>query len=133
MSTAGSTLEHEVAVLVEDWELLKNELPHTRTGSTSRNRIGTVLRFIGLPYEHESDITVRRGGPSDRWIHFTFQADPETVRSIGGAPRFCSLANGTYHVFCLWEDARPDRIYETPAIRNLSQGRGKCGHRNLSE
>lgn len=122
MSSAASTFENDVEEVVRDWDLLKGERAHTRTGPASRNRIGTILRFIGLPYEHESDITVQREGPGDRWIHFIFQADPETVRPIRGAPRFCSQANGTYHVFCLWEDARPDRIYETPAIRNLSQG-----------
>ena len=123
MSTAGSTFEQEVAVVVEDWELLRNERAHTRTGPASRNRIGTILRFIGLPYDHESEINVRRGGrPGNRWIHFTFQADPQFVSSIRGAPRFCSQANGTYHVFCLWEDARPDRICRNRTIQSLAQG-----------
>ncbi len=123
MSTADSTFEQEVAAVIEEWELLKNERAHTRTGPASRSRIGTILRFIGLPYDHDSEINVRREGrPGNRWIHFTFQADPQFVRSVRGAPRFCSQSNGTYHVFCLWEDARPDRICRNRTIQSLAQG-----------
>lgn len=123
MHATDSIFEQEVADVVEDWELLKNERAHTRTGPASRNRIGTILRFIGLPYDHESEIAVQREGrPTNRWVHFTFQADPQAVSSIRGAPRFCSQANGTYHVFCLWEDARPDRIRRNRIIQSLAEG-----------
>ena len=123
MSSPASIYEQEVDNVVRDWGLVKEERAHTRNGPASKNRIGAILRFIGLPYDHESEITVRREGrPGSRWVHFTFQTDPQNVTSIKGAPQFGSQANGTYHIFCLWEDARPRRITEIPAIRNLTQG-----------
>ena len=30
-------------------------------------------------------------------------------------------ANGTYHIFCFWEDARPDRITRNPSIDNVAR------------
>ena len=122
MTITAPTYEQEVEDVVRDWELLKGERARTRAGPSSRSRIGTILRFMGLPYGNEKEITSHREGPSSRWVHFTFQADPQIVGSIKGAPQFGSLANGTYHIFCLWEDARPDRIYGNRAIRNLAQG-----------
>ena len=123
MSSPASIYEQEVDNVVRDWGLVKEERAHTRNGPASKNRIGAILRFIGLPYDHESEITVRREGrPGSRWVHFTFQTDPQNVTSIKGAPQFGSQANGTFHIFCLWEDARPRRIAEIPAIRNLTQG-----------
>ena len=116
-----STYDHEIENVVRDWELLKDERDHVRTGPASRSRIGTILRFLGLPYGHEREITVHREGPSSRWVNFTFQADPQIVGSIKGAPRFGSQANGTYHIFCLW-DARPDRIHGNRTIHSLAQG-----------
>ena len=123
MSDIAATHEQEIDDVGRNWKLLKNERPHTRTGSASKNRIGTILRFIGLPFDHESEITVRREGrPGNRWVHFTFQADPQIVNSIEGAPHFGSQANGTFHIFCLWEDARPDRICRNRTIKSLAQG-----------
>ena len=116
------TYEQEVENVVRDWALLKDERERVRTGPASRSRIGTILRFIGLPFGDEREITVHRERRAEGWAHFTFQADPEIVNSIKGAPQFGSLANGTYHIFCLWEDARPDRIYGNRTIRNLAQG-----------
>ena len=58
----------------------------------------------------------------NRWVQFTFRTDPEIVSSIKGAPQFGSQANGTYHIFCLWEDARPDRICRNRTIHSLAQG-----------
>ena len=116
------TYEQEVENVVRDWALLKDEQKHVRTGPASRSRIGTILRFIGLPFGDEREITVHRGRRTDAWAHFTFQADPKIVNSIKGAPQFGSLANGTYHIFCLWEDARPDRIRENSTITNFAQG-----------
>lgn len=119
--TSSSVLS--IDMVVEDWELLKGERAHTRTGPASKNRIGTILRFVGLPYEDEKEIIVRsEGRPGNRWVHFTFQADPQIVNSIKGAPRFGSQANGTYQIFCLWEDARPDRICRNLTIQNLAKG-----------
>ena len=114
----------QVENVVEEWELLKSERAHIRTGPASKRRIGTILRFIGLPYDDESEITVppRAGATGNRWVQLTFQADPQIISSIKGAPLFGSQANGTYHVFCLWEDARPDRICRNQTIRSLAQG-----------
>ena len=123
MSSPAPTFEQAVEDVVKDWNFLKSERAHTRTGPVSRSRIGTILRFIGLPYDNESEIFVRREGrPGNRWIHFTFQTDPQIVPSIRGAPRFCSQTNGTYHIFCLWEDARPDRLCRNRTINELAQG-----------
>ena len=122
MTTTTPKTDQDIEDVVRDWELLKDERANVRTGPSSRNRIGTILRFMGLPYGDEKEITTRREGPRGRWVHFTFQADPQIVNSIKGAPQFGSLAHGTYHIFCLWEDARPDRIYGNRTIRNLAQG-----------
>ena len=117
------TYEQEVENVVRDWALLKDEQKHVRTGPASRSRIGTILRFIGLPFGDEREITVHRGRRTDAWAHFTFQADSKIVNSIKGAPQFGSLANGTYHILCLWEDARPDRHpRELALLRNFAQG-----------
>ena len=122
MTTTTSKIDQDIEDVVRDWELLKDERANVRTGPSSRNRIGTILRFMGLPYANEKEITTRREGPRGRRVHFTFQADPQIVSSVKGAPQFGSLANGNYHIFCLWEDARPDRIYGNRTIRNLAQG-----------
>ena len=123
MSSPALAFEQEVDNVVRDWELLKEERAHTRTGPASKNRIGAILGLIGLPFDHESEITVRREGrPGNQWVLFTFQTDPQNATSVKGAPQFGSQANGTYHIFCLWEDARPRRVTEIPAILNLTQG-----------
>ena len=123
MTSPNSTSDHEIEKVANDWDLLKNERSHTRSGRASLNRIGTILQFIGLPYGNESEITVQREGrPGSRWIHFTFQTSPQNVNAVRGAPQFGSQTHGTYHIFCLWEDARPDRIGGTPTIRNIAQG-----------
>ena len=122
MSSMASSNNQEFDRVLDDWEHLKAGRPHTRSGSASKNRVGTILRYIGLPYDHESDIVLLGAGrPGNRWVHFTFQADPQIVNSIKGAPRLGSQANGTYHIFCLWEDARPDRICRNLTIQNLAQ------------
>ena len=119
----SSSSDLSIDMVIEDWELLRREQTHTRTGPASKSRIGTILRFVGLPYEDEKQIVVRsEGRPGNRWMHFTFQADPQIVNSIKGAPRFGSQANGTYQIFCLWEDARPDRICRNMTIQNLAKG-----------
>ena len=113
----------EVQELIEDWELLKQERPRDRTGPTSKGRIGTVLRFLGLRYQNESELTLRNEDRSGRrWVYFTFETDPQGINAVRGAPQFGSQANGTYHIFCLWEDARPDRITHNASIDKVARG-----------
>ena len=87
-----------------------------------KDRIGSILNFIGLPYQDRGQISEQSSGPGSRWKYYTFEADPELIDTVMGAPQLGSNANGMYHVFCLWEDARPDRISAIRQIRNLSQG-----------
>ena len=116
-----TTYDQEVENVVRDWALLKDEQVRVRTGPASRSRIGTILRFLGLPFGQEREITVHRESRPEGWVHFTFQADPQIVNSVKGAPRFGSQANGTYHILCLWEN-RPDRIHDNSNITNFAQG-----------
>ena len=111
MSSRDSVRDPEVEDVVTDWGLLKQERPRDRTGPTSKGRIGTVLRYLGLRYQNESELTLRKqDGAGSRWVYFTFETDPQGINAVRGAPQFGSQADGTYHIFCLWEDARPDRI-----------------------
>ena len=107
---------------VESWNDLKAERARDRTGPTSKNRVGSVLRFLGLSFESEQQLTRQGEGASNRWVHFCLQADPKSIDGVKGAPLFGSQAKGTYHIFCLWEDARPDRIRQNVAIQRLAQG-----------
>ena len=119
--------------LEKNWEALKQERRRDRTGPTSRGRVGTVLRFLGLPYQNENDLKVRRNDNRFRWVHFTFETDPQSVVGIGGAPQFGSLTNGTYHVYCLWEEARSRQDNTHPRHRHRGRrqsGRGDC---NISQ
>ena len=115
------TRDPEIGKLEEAWEDLKQERPNTRTGPTSRGRIGTVLRFLGLPYQNESDLKLRREGRSG-WVHFAFETDAQSVNGIRGAPQFGSQANDTYHIFCLWEEARPSRVTRIPELDSVASG-----------
>ena len=113
----------QVQEVIENWELLKQERPRDRTGPTSKGRIGTVLRFLGLRYQNESELTLRKEDRSGRrWVYFTFETDPGGINAVRGAPQFGSQANGTYHIFCLWEDARPDRITHNASIDKVAKG-----------
>ena len=122
MLGGDETRDPEIGKLEEAWEGLKQERPHTRTGPASKGRVGTVLRFLGLPYQNESELTSRREGRSAGWIHFAFETDLESVNSISGVPQFGSQANGTYHIFCLWEEARPGRITRLSGIESVASG-----------
>ena len=95
--------------------------PRDRTGPTSKNRVGNILRFLGLPYDNEHQFTRHEEGNSGRWVHFTFESDPSAIEGVKGAPLFSSLAKGMFHICCLWEDARPGRIRLNPTIRRLAQ------------
>lgn len=122
MSSPSSVRDQEIKKVIEDWELLKQERSRDRTGPTSKGRIGTVLSFLGLRYQNESELTLRRGDRSGRrWVYFTFETDPQSINAVRGAPQFGSHANGTYHIFCLWEDARPDRITHNQNIDKVAR------------
>ena len=122
MSSRNSVHDPEVEKVVEDWEDLKQERTRDRIGPTSKGRIGTVLRFLGLRYQNESELTLRKEDRSGRrWVYFTFETDPQSINAVRGAPKFGSQANGIYHIFCLWEDARPDRITRNPNIDNVAR------------
>ena len=117
----------ETLDLLEDWIALKGERPQDRVGPSSRRRVGSVLSFLGLPYENERQLTPQQGGPGNsRWVHLVFEGDPTRIDRIRGAPQFGSRANGTYHIFCFWEDARPDLIRIVPDVRHLGKG-GQSG------
>ena len=122
MSSRDSVRDPEVEDVVADWGLLKQERPRDRTGPTSKGRIGTVLRFLGLRYQNESELTLRKqDGAGSRWVYFTFETDPQGINAVRGAPQFGSQADGTYHIFCLWEDARPERITHNASIDNVAR------------
>ena len=122
MASQAPIYDSDLEKLITDWEALKGGRAHTRTSAASKNRIGTVLQFIGLPYYHEKQLNFRREGrPGSRWMYFTLQVDPTSVGNIRGCAQFGSQANGTYHIFCFWEDARPDLVLRNPTIGNLAQ------------
>ena len=111
MASGSRSLGPEASNALRDWMSLRSERPHTRTGAASKNRIGRLLHFLGLPYHAERQLTERKGGSqAARSVYFTFEVDPQDVDSINGAPQYGSQANGVYHIFCLWEDAQTYRI-----------------------
>ena len=121
MAVSENPQSKETLQAVESWIELRKERPHNRTGPTSKNRVGNVLRFLGVPYENEQQFTRQEEGSGSRSVHFTFDAGLSAVEGVKGAPLFGSLTKGIFHVFCLWEDARPDRLRQNPTIRRLSQ------------
>ena len=121
MVVSENPRSRETLQAVESWIELRKERPRDRTGHTSKNRVGNILRFLGLPYENERQFTRLEEGNTSRWVHFTFESDLSAAEGVKGAPLFGSLAKGTFHIFCLWEDARPDRLRLNPTIRRLAQ------------
>ena len=119
MTTKTRSQEHARKDAVRNWINLRNERPHTRASQATMDRIGSILDSIGLPYEDRSQIKGLSAGPNNRWKHFTFEVNPEIIDTVKGAPELGSNANGMYHIFCLWEDARPDRINAIRPFRNL--------------
>ena len=100
---------------MESWIELRKERHRDRTGPRSKNRVGNVLRFLGLPYENERQFTRHEEGNNSEWVHFIFESNLSAVEGVKGAPLFGSLAKRTFHIFCLWGDARPDRLRHNPA------------------
>ena len=112
----------EIDRLMSDWEALKREQPHTRRSGASKDRIGRVLGFLGLPFRNNRDIAFLDQAPSgNRWLHCTLETEPHSVNTVMGAPQFASRANGRYDVFCLWEDAQPHRIIGNPFIQRAAK------------
>ena len=123
MSSPASTRDQDIERVFSDWEDLRTERPHTRTGPVSRGRIGSILNFIGLPYYDESQVTVRNDRePNTSWAHFAFQCNLDITDSIKGAPLFGSQSKGTYHIFCYWEHAQLHRLKGTRLLRTLARG-----------
>ena len=109
------------AQAIDSWIELKAEQARFRTARPSMNRVGGVLQLIGLPYAGEQQFIRITEGPSARSVHFTYQVDATAIHGVSGAPLFGSQASGTYNIFCLWEDARPDRVRLNSAIQGLAQ------------
>ena len=122
MATKSTAMKPTTTTVVRDWINLRNERAHTRESQATKDRIGSILNFIGLPYQDRGQISEQSSGPGSRWKYYTLETEPELIDTVMGAPQFGSNANGMYYVFCLWEDARPDRISAIRQIRNLSQG-----------
>ena len=122
MSTKSTELEHTAEAAIRDWINLRNERAHTRESQATKNRIGSVLNFIGLPFQDRGQISEQGSGPGSRWKYYTFEVDLGLIDTVKGAPQLGSNANGIYYIFCLWEDAHPDRIGAIRQIKSLSQG-----------
>ena len=121
MTSQDAKRDPDIDRLVNDWEDLKQERPHTRTSRASKGRIGRVLEFLGLPYRNDRDITFNEVPSGNRWLYCTLETDPHSMNAVKGAPRFASQTNGRYHVFCFWEDARPHRIIGNPVVQRTAQ------------
>lgn len=110
-----------------DWKGLTEERAHNRTTRASKDRVGSILRFLGLTYENERQFTNEKVFPSPRnprWVCYTFEQDPWSIGEVRGAPQFGSLANGMFHIFCLWE--KRDVVTIVREIRNLAENRGNA-------
>lgn len=116
---------------VESWIALKKGMPHNRNALPARQHVGNILRFLGLPVVRERPGVTSEDRPvkeheidsvSDhRRIHFIAKPNQMADDGVKGAPQFGSQPAGGYHVYCLWEDARPDRIWQIPRIRKNAQ------------
>ena len=122
MVNTSTEVEPTAETAIRDWINLRNERAHTRQSQATKDRIGSVLNFIGLPFQSRGQISEQGSGPGSRWKYYTFEVHPELIDSVKGAPQLGSNANGMYYIFCLWEDARPDRIGAIRQIKSLAQG-----------
>ena len=92
MTETQSSIDSEAR---DAWKQLPDQRSHTRTGPASRQRIGKVLRFLGLPYERERQLSVGgEGRQGSGWAFFTLEVGTQDVISIKGAPQYGSQANG---------------------------------------
>ena len=124
MALSVDPLGQETLEAVKSWIALKQDiLPHNRAAGPATQHVGNVLRFLGLPLHNRRPQLENQGkDQNNRWVHFILTVDPKAIDGVKGAPLFGSQSKGTYHVFCLWEDARPDRIRQNADIRRLARG-----------
>lgn len=110
---------------VEAWRRLRGQQHHThfqnrKPRPNTLQRIGSVLDFLGLPYDPATaPLDLRGVGPRNEWVHLAFESEP--LSQPKGMPLFGSQAGGVYHVFCLW-NTRPDRIWTIRHLPELSNG-----------
>ena len=122
MARSVDPLAQEALNAVESWIALKQEIfPRNRTAGPARQHVGNILRLLGLPVDNLGLLLNQETGQNNRWAHFTLTADPKAIDGVKGAPLFGSQSRGVFHIFCLWEDARPDRIRQNRDIRRLAQ------------
>ena len=122
MARSLDPLVQETSDAVESWIALKQDiLTHNRTAGPARQHVGNILRFLGLPVDNMGQLENQGKGQNNRWVHFTLKAGPKVIDGVKGAPLFGSQSRGVFHIFCLWEDARPDLIRQNRDIRRLAQ------------
>ena len=132
MALSLDPLAQETLDAVESWIALKKDIkPHNRNAGPARQHVGNVLRFLGLPVvrERSSDGHKKRqlkveeteAISDNRRVQYTLTLISKANDGVKGAPQFGSQSAGKYHVYCLWEDARPDRIWQIPGIRTIAQ------------
>ena len=122
MARSVDPMVQESSDAVESWIALKQDiLTHNRAAGPARQHVGSILRFLGLPVDSVVQLENQGRGQDNRWIHFTLKADPKVIDGVKGAPLFGSQSRGVFHIFCLWEDARPDRMRQNREIRRLAQ------------
>ena len=113
-----------------NWNELRNERDHLRTTKIAKDRVGSVLHFLGLTYDSELQFKNEKAYPSSRnahWVRYTFEQDPWSIGEVRGSPQFGSQTNGTFHIFCLWEKLDLIKLIEKGReIRNLAENRGNA-------
>ena len=111
----------ETSDALQSWIALKQDIrPHNRIAGPAKQHVRNILRFLGLPIDNVGQLEDIGKGQNNRWIHFTLKADPKVIDGVKGAPLFGSQSRGEFHIFCLWEDARPDLIRHNRDIRDLA-------------
>lgn len=115
-------LVQDTSDALKSWIALKQDiLTHNRTAGPARQHVANVLRFLGLPVDNASQLENQGKGQNSQWVHFILKADPRVIDGVRGTPLFGSQSRGIFQIFCLWEDARPDRIRQNRDIRRLAQ------------
>ena len=133
MTLLSDPLSQEALDAVRSWMDLKSDTrTQFRGAAPARQNISNVLRFLGLPLAAERrnqddsnrPLILRDEDRDHRWLYFRTNPIESGLMDGGkGTPLFGSQTNGVYHIFCLWEDARPDRIRQNIAIKNLARDR----------
>ena len=89
------------------WRALKERrLVQNRSLVPAKQDIGTLLEFLGLPYQDENQLThleSRRGSQRSSWECFRFETD-SLLPKVMGAPQFGTRANGVYRIYAVWDD-----------------------------